>query len=251
VLVHELRDLGLAESSAAKVIAVTGQVYRYAARRLAWAGTSPVTLMLPSERPRVGQTQRRGVYEGEQLAQVIATAREPWRTLFTLAALTGGRVSELLGLTWADVRLDDLDDAEVEFGWQVDRAGMRQPTKTDGSARTVPITRDLAFILATHKLATAEHPAGGVRVRVMHRSPFGQRNVGRALREAQRRAVDADGMPTYPVLHERDARGQRVPSHAVRFPQCTRSATRSRAADCSPVRASTRSHSYSATAMAT
>jgi hypothetical protein len=39
----------------------------------------------------------------------------------------------------ADVRIGDLDDAELEFGWQVDRRGNRRPTKTDGSARTVTI----------------------------------------------------------------------------------------------------------------
>ncbi len=55
---------------------------------------------------------------------------------FTVAALTGARISELCGLTWADVRIDDIDDAEIEFGWQVDRHGNRGPTKTDGSART-------------------------------------------------------------------------------------------------------------------
>ena len=59
------------------------------------------------------------------VARVIAAAREPWRTLFMLAALTGARVSELLGLTWADVRLDETDDAEIEFAWQVDRRGQR------------------------------------------------------------------------------------------------------------------------------
>jgi integrase len=45
-------------------------------------------------------------------------------------------VSELLGLTWSDIRLEDVDDAEIEFAWQVDRHGQRRPTKTDGSART-------------------------------------------------------------------------------------------------------------------
>jgi integrase len=90
---------------------------------------------------------------GEQLEQTIAAANEPFRTRFTLAALTGARISELCALTWADVRIDDPDDAEIEFGWQVDRHGNRRPTKTDGSARTVPVPRELAIVLARHKLA--------------------------------------------------------------------------------------------------
>jgi hypothetical protein len=35
---------------------------------------------------------------------------------------------------------------------QVDRFGRLSPTKTDGSARTVPISEQLARILADHKL---------------------------------------------------------------------------------------------------
>ena len=76
-----------------------------------------------------------GLLERGELEQTIATAGEPYRTLFTLAALTGARVSELLGLRWANVRISDLDDAEVEFAAQVDRHGNVQPTKTDGSVR--------------------------------------------------------------------------------------------------------------------
>lgn len=64
-----------------------------------------------------------------------------------MAALTGARISELCGLIWGDVRIDDPDDAEIEFGWQVDRHGNRRSTKTDGSARTVPIPAELALVL--------------------------------------------------------------------------------------------------------
>jgi integrase len=110
-------------------------------------GHEPGIDMLTSERPKPSQSKRRRIFEGAELEQTIAAAQEPWRTLFTLAALTGARVFELVGLTWADVRLDDLDDAEIELAWQVDRRGERGPTKTDGSARTVPIPRELASLL--------------------------------------------------------------------------------------------------------
>lgn len=113
-----------------------------------------MSLLLSSERPKPSQNKRRRIFEGRDLEQTITAAAEPYLTLFTLAALTGSRLSERLGLTWADVRLGDLDDAEIEFGWQVDRHGERQPTKTDGSARTIPIPRELARLLASHKLAS-------------------------------------------------------------------------------------------------
>lgn len=209
-LVREMRTTGLSESTIAIAVGVTNRIYRYATRRLGWSGTNPVSVMLTSERPKPSQRKRRRIFEGDELEQTIAAAQEPWRTLFTLAALTGARVSELLALTWADVRLDDLENAEIEFAWQVDRRGERGPTKTDGSARTVPIPRELAVLLAQHKLASPLKQSGAYVFTTRTGGPLRQRNVGRALRIAQRDAVDGDGNPTFRVLHERDALGRPV-----------------------------------------
>ncbi|MGA2928009.1 MAG: site-specific integrase [Solirubrobacteraceae bacterium] len=192
-------------------LAVAGQVYKSAARRLGWKGTIPTTLMLSSKRPKVSLAKRRPIFIGEQLAQTIAAAHEPFRTLFTVAALTGTRISELCGLTWADVRIDDLDEPEIEFGWQVDRHGNRWPTETDGSARTVPIPPELAVVLTRHRDAAGETKPDGFVFAAGTRWPLQHRNVARALREAQRRAVDSDGRPVYPILHERDDEGRPVP----------------------------------------
>lgn len=210
-LVREMRGGGLSESTIAIAIGVTNRVYRYATRRLGWSGTNPVSVMLTSERPKPSQRKRRRIFEGAELEQTIAAAEEPWRTLFMLAALTGARVSELLGLTWPDVRLDDLDDAEIEFAWQVDRRGERGPTKTDGSARTVPIPRELAVLLAQHKLASTFKQPNDFVFATRTGGPLRQRNVGRALRIAQRDAVDDDGSPTFPILHPQDGCGEPVP----------------------------------------
>jgi integrase len=207
-LVRDLRQQGLSESTSSITIGVTNRVYRFGARRLGRSGANPVSLMLSSKRPKPSQSKRRRIFEGAELEQTVGAAAEPWRTLFTLAALTGARVSELLALTWADVRLGELDDAEVEFAWQVDRKGERGPTKTDGSARTVPIPRELAMILVRHKLAARfaqpEHFVFSTRTG----GPLRQRNVCRALRNAQRDAVDERGRPTFPVLHALDAAGK-------------------------------------------
>lgn len=210
-LVRDLRRQGLSESTASIALGVTNRVYRHAARRLGWSGGNPVSLMLSSERPKPSQAKRRRIFEGAELEQTITAAAEPWRTLFILAALTGARVSERLGLTWADISLEDSDDAEIVFGFQLDRKGRRRPTKTDGAARTVPIPRDLAVILMRHKLASRyvlpEHFVLCTRTG----SPLGQRNVSRALRSAQRTAVDQVGRPTFPALHVTDSHGELVP----------------------------------------
>lgn len=208
LLVRQLRAAGLSESTIVIVIGVTNRVFRYAARRLGWSGTNPVSLMLPSERPRPSRSMRRRIFEGRELEQTITAAAEPYRTLFTLAALTGARLSELLALTWQDVRLNDLDDAEIEFGWQIDRHGNRQATKTDGSARTIPIPKELALKLARHKLCSPFSQASDFAFCTRSGRSLGQRNVTRALRSAQRRARDVNGNPTFPTLHQRDQDGR-------------------------------------------
>jgi integrase len=209
-LVGELRTEGKSEATIAVALAVMDRIYKFAARRLRWTGTIPTTLMLHSERPKVSQTKRRPIFTGEQLEQTIAAAREPFRTLFTVAALTGARISELCALTWADVRIGDPDDAEIEFGWQVDRHGNRRPTKTDGSARTVPIPRELAIVLARHKLAARYCEEASFVFATGTGHAVQQRNVSKELREAQRRAKGADGAPTFPILHELDEQGEPV-----------------------------------------
>lgn len=211
VLVRELRTEGKSEATIVAALGVVGQIYKFAARRMGWVGTIPTTLMLQSERPKLSQAKRRPVFAGEQLEQTIAAARKPFRTLFTVAALTGARISELCGLTWADVRIDDVDDAEIEFSWQVDRHGNRRPTKTDGSARTVPIPRELAMVLVRHRAAARSFAPDAFVFGSGTGRPLQQRNVARALREAQTRAMDAAGHPAFPVLHEVDEHGHAVP----------------------------------------
>jgi integrase len=206
-LVRDFRRNGLSESTSSIAVGVTNRVYRFAARRLGWSGSNPVSLMLSSERPKPSQAKRRRIFEGAELEQTIAAASEPWRTLFTLAALTGARVSELLALSWADVRIEDPDDAEIAFAFQVDRKGERRPTKTAGSARTVPIPRELARILVRHNLASLYvRPEDFVFCTRTGRA-LSQRNVSRALRGAQRDALDQDGHPTFPLLHATHGRG--------------------------------------------
>ena len=210
-LVRDLRAEGLAEATIAIVIGVTNRIYRYAARRLGWVGTNPVSLMLPSERPKPSQAKRRRLFEGTELEETVAAASEPYKTLFTVAALTGARLSELLGLTWANLHLDPLDDAEIEFAHQVDRKGQIRPTKTDESARTIPIPAPLAQILIEHRrCCTHLAPADFVFATRSGRT-ISQRNTVRALRAAQMAARALDGQPTFAILHEEDAFGQPPP----------------------------------------
>src|SRR5581483_5269125 len=98
-IVREMRAESLSESTIAIALGVVNRVYRYATRRLGFSGVKPVSVMLSSGRPKPSQAKRRRIFEGAELEQTVAAATEPYKTLFTLAALTGARVSELLGLT--------------------------------------------------------------------------------------------------------------------------------------------------------
>jgi integrase len=209
-LVRELRQEGLAESTIVIVIGVTNRVYRYAARRLGWTGTNPVSLMLSSERPKPSHDVRRRLFKDGELEQTIEAADEPWRTLFTVAALTGARLSELLAVRWMNVRTADQHDAEIEFSCQVDRHGNLRPTKTDGSARTVPIPCALAVIIEGHRARSTHMDPTNFVFCTRTGRPLGHRNVARALRLAQKKATDETGAPTFPVLHERDEAGKPV-----------------------------------------
>jgi integrase len=211
-LVRDMRQDGKSEATIAAVLGAAGRIYKFAARRLGFSGVNPTTLMLSSERPKVSLAKRLPIFTPEQIEQTLAASTEPYRTLFTVAALTGARISELCGLTWADVQLDDLGDAEITFGFQVDRRGNRRPTKTDGSARTVPIPRELALVLARHKLSAADPRPDAFVFASRSGRPLGQRNVARALRKAQQQATDENDRATFPVLHQRDAEDASVPA---------------------------------------
>jgi integrase len=210
-LVRDLRSEGRAEASIAICVGVTNRIYRYAARRLGWVGTNPVSLMLPSERPKPSQAKRRRLFEGTELEETIAAAPEPYKTLFTVAALTGARLSELLGLTWENLHLEPLDDAEIEFAHQVDRKGQIRPTKTDESARTIPIPLQLAQILLDHQSRCTHLKPTEFAFATRSGRAISQRNTVRALRAAQTAARSADGRPTFPILHGHGASGDPLP----------------------------------------
>jgi hypothetical protein len=175
--------------------------------------------------------KRRPIFTGQQ---TIAAAHEPYRTMFTVAALIGARMSELCGLTWQDVDISGATEAEVTFGSEVDRKGNRCSTKTDGSARTVPIPCELAVLLARHRIEAQDTRADHFVFATRTGRPLGQRNVQRALREAERDAVDCNGRPPFPILHEIDVDGEPVKVPRAVCHRCIPSVTRSHRVRWSP-----------------
>ena len=73
----------------------------------------------------------------DELARLLAAVDEPYRTIFELAAETGARLGETLGLVWGEI---DFDQATVTFTHQLDRNGRRVALKTRRSRRCIEIT---------------------------------------------------------------------------------------------------------------
>lgn len=209
-VVRELRRQGLAERTIGGIVQVAGRVFKFAARRMDWRGTNPLPLLEAGERPST-VTRKRRIYQGAELAQTLAAATEPWRTLFALACVTGARKSEILGLQWQDLDLSDPEAASVEIHCQVDRQGRRQPLKTAAAERTVDLPRSLALLLLRHKRRTSYPRSHDFVFAAATGHAIEQRNVLRALRLAQKHARTPDADPTFPILNQRGP----VPAGAV------------------------------------
>jgi integrase len=138
-LVRELRSAGLAESTINSVLRAANRVFKFARRHCRWRGENPLELLEGSERPTLGETPERRIYEGDELAQVLAASWEPWTTIFQLAHDTGARESELLGLWWENLELRDPGTATIRLTHQLDRRGKRVKLKTKESKATLPL----------------------------------------------------------------------------------------------------------------
>lgn len=208
---RELRAAGKSEWTIAGVLKAVNRIFKFASRRLGWFGANPVGELEDGERPRTGTMAKRRLYTDNELAQTLAAAHEPYRTLFSFAAVTGARLSECLGLVWADLDLADVKVATVSFRFQVDRRGRRQPLKTEESQRTIELPAGLASILAQHRLRSLHSGSAHFIFSTRSSRALSQRNVLRALRAAQSRAMTGDDQRAFPELHRCDLRGRRIP----------------------------------------
>lgn len=217
-LVRELRAQGLAEWTIAGILGCAGRIFKFALRHCEWHGENPIALLQNGERAKVSATPERRIYTPDELAQVLAAAREPLGTLLRLASVTGARESELLALWWGDLDLRDAATATIRFTHQVDHKGVRVALKTEESKATLPLPRAAVALLREHRARSATPTAAGSFVFATKTGrALGPRNVMRALYLAQQRARRPDGEPTFPELFERDERGHLVVDEHGRY----------------------------------
>ena len=106
--------------------------------------------------PRVAGPHGQPLTRDELLAFVTAAESSPDRAMLLVAAFTGGRRGEIIGLKWADV---DVERGTVAINRTVQRVtgGLEEmPPKSKSSRRTVRVPERVLVALKAHRIAQAE-----------------------------------------------------------------------------------------------
>ena len=100
---------------------------------------------------RIRQSRKRlktpKVLSPAEFQALVGQLREPVKTMVLVVGGLGLRVSELLGLKWADV---DWDNLTITIQRSLSE-GVIGETKTEGSHAALPLTADLAEVLLKHR----------------------------------------------------------------------------------------------------
>lgn len=186
-------------------LSVLSAVYRYASRHMGFVGTNPIGLLDRQEKPNIEDERPKRVLTSEELQRLLANVDEPYRMIFELAAETGARLGEALGLVWGEI---DLDDATVTFTHQLARKHQRVPLKTKRSRRCIEITPALVSKLRAYKLAAGRSGPHDFVFTTRNGTPHDHRNIGgrvlaRAVKAAGLEAVERDGqvVEAAPTFH--------------------------------------------------
>ncbi|MBZ5701004.1 MAG: site-specific integrase [Acidobacteriia bacterium] len=117
--------------------------------------TQPVTtseLALPSDELRKSAR----FFNGEEARKVIMLASEPYRTMFAIAAMTGLRAGEVMGLQKADLDLDRRVIHVQRSAWY----GRVQTVKSKASRAPVAMAEALAALLKDYLATWKANPEG-------------------------------------------------------------------------------------------
>ncbi|MEU8119779.1 tyrosine-type recombinase/integrase [Spirillospora sp. NPDC049024] len=90
------------------------------------------------------------ILTAEQVCALAAKMPEPWRAAVLLAAGTGLRISEVVGLSWDRI---DLDAGTITVDRQMTTGRLLAPVKTRRSRRVVPMPVMVADALRAHREA--------------------------------------------------------------------------------------------------
>jgi integrase len=155
-LIRDLEDRGLRASTIRRYLSPLGVIFKLAVRR-GIVPMSPLALLSDEERATGGGLREHYVWSPEEISHLISAAedlgnrpeaRYNYAPLIHLLALTGLRVSEALGLRWADV---DVLEGELKVRAALGRDGELTKPKTQAGVRTVPLSPGLVDLLVALK----------------------------------------------------------------------------------------------------
>jgi len=190
-LIARLRAQGLAAKTINGALVPLGRILQHALRR-GHITDNPLRRLEQHERPRVHRRQQR-VLDHDQITRLLDAALPRYRTFLATALYSGMRLSELLGLTWADV---DLDGGVIHVRHQLSRARADKPArrvrlKTQAAIRDIPLLPQLGALLKRHKLASPHSRDSDYVFTSTLGTPLAPRN---AERRGLRRAPDDAGL---------------------------------------------------------
>ena len=196
-LVSTLRAKGLSAKSINGCLVPLGRVLALALRR-GYISDHPLRRLEASERPKVQKREQR-VLSHAEIARLLAACLPRYRPFIATALYSGMRLSELLGLTWAEI---DFERGFIHVRYQLGRGRHGEPTgrvrlKTPAASRDIPLLPQLAALLRRLKLASAySAPSDYVFCSALG-TPLAYRNVERRglRRAAEKAGIVQEGEP--------------------------------------------------------
>jgi integrase len=119
-LIAALKGEGRKTWTVQKILTPLKAAFQIAVRE-GWVATSPVTKLLPHERPKGDQREMRCLRGSEISSLLTATTSTRWKALFAVLVFGGLRISEALSLTW-----DDVSEDSLAIGKSKTKAGVRE-----------------------------------------------------------------------------------------------------------------------------
>lgn len=186
-----------AENTLRDVVRVLGALFREAAKD-GLIPRSPVRELPSEERPSSQRSKAQRYLDPDQVDALIVEAGQTFGPILLLCAWAGLRISEAIGIVWADL---DLEAGTLTIDAQLSRGGVRVDPKTPQSRATVDLLPAVVTELKAHRRAQAEQ---GVQLLAPDAyvfttatgAPQHRRNVLRALHRAgDALGLNAEGQP--------------------------------------------------------
>ena len=137
-----------APQTTTQVISMTSALLRYAVRQKL-VERNIVRDLDRDDRPGFARLTEPRYLDATEVAELLAKMGDTFRPIAATCAYAGLRISEALGLTWADV---DFDEQRINVSKQLDPDGtIRHQTKTKSSTGFVPLLPALERELREHR----------------------------------------------------------------------------------------------------